>query len=289
MTLREFISSAKKSLSGLYPMEEASSIVSVLLEDLLGLSRTDIFLKGGETLPSSDAELLQDGLKRLLCGEPVQYVTGKASFYGREFKVSPSVLIPRCETELLVREAIGMSNGGERILDLCTGSGCIAWTLASEIPNSEVVGVDISEDALDIALSQNIPIPNPPKFLAADVLNFPQSPYYTSHCQIDWQSPRFDMLVSNPPYVLEKERTAMRPNVLDHEPDLALFVPDGDPLLFYRAIARIGAELNIPKGIVEINEAFGAQTKAVFETFGYSKTAVLRDFCAKNRFVRFEK
>jgi release factor glutamine methyltransferase len=225
---------------------------------------------------------LEEDLRRLCSGEPIQYVLGYTVFCGERFRVGPGVLIPRPETEQLVTEAVRLlreAGPGARVLDLCTGSGCLAWSLARAVPGTELVGVDLSESALSYARSQSPSSAGEPAFLRADVLDteqpFPYGP--------------FDLIVSNPPYVRDSERGAMRPNVLDHEPAEALFVPDGDPLLFYRAVARWAQRFLRPggAGIVEINEALGAETAAVFRQASFKNVQILPDFAEKDRFIRF--
>jgi release factor glutamine methyltransferase len=231
------------------------------------------------------AEVALAAFQRMASGEPLQYVIGKAWFYNREFKVSPDVLIPRPETEVLVSEAISGSRPS-RVLDLCTGSGCIAWTLALEMPGTEVVAVDISYEALKVASSQEFSREMAktgalaPEFIQSDVLAEELDPAIEG---------KFDILVSNPPYVMNKEKELMRANVLDHEPHLALFVPDDDPLLFYRAIAGHASRFLSPEGfgLVEINEALGEETADVFRASGF-EARVIRDLSDKDRFVRFE-
>ena len=276
MLLAEFIRRACTALEALYPGSEARSIVLMLCEERLGTrSYTHIIEPATQIDPSRLPSLLED-LERLSKGEPIQYVLGYAYFRGRRFKVGPGVLIPRPETEMLVEEALRGAPARARVLDLCTGSGCIAWSIALDLPESEVWGVDISSDALAYARGQ-FPSERSPKFVKADVLGpvsgLPEGP--------------FDLIVSNPPYITESEKTLMRPNVLEHEPALALFVSDSDPLVFYRAVAAAAKQLLSPGGrcIVEINEQFGRATSAVFEASGFQKPAVLGDFCQKNRFV----
>ena len=173
-----------------------------------------------------------------------------------------------------------------RILDLCTGSGCIAWTLALEIPGTEVTAVDISEEALAVASSQDFTEEmartgaHAPRFIKADVLAGPLE-----------ELGQFDIIVSNPPYVMDSEKSLMRSNVLDHEPHLALFVPDDDPLVFYRAVAQWADALLAPdgSGIVEINEALGSQTAQIYSSAGYDSVDILKDLSDRSRFVTFRK
>ncbi|MBO4465254.1 MAG: peptide chain release factor N(5)-glutamine methyltransferase, partial [Bacteroidales bacterium] len=209
MRLADFQSKAVEDLSRLYPSDEARSIVSILLQERLGMPS---YAPVTEPDREIDGETLAPDMERLLKSEPIQYILGYAEFYGRRFRVTPDVLIPRPETEELIEAVLKSpvaAGHDPRILDLCTGSGCIAWTLALEIPDASVVGVDISPKALNVARNQF----HDPRvsFRRADVLAPP----------LPLEGP-FDIIVSNPPYVLESERAEMRPNVLDYEPDLAL-------------------------------------------------------------------
>lgn len=298
MLLGDFLREGVSRLTSLYPAPEARNILHLLCGERLGIDRYTHVTEPSYTIPTEYLSALSDDLDRLASGEPVQYVLGFEEFCGRRFKVSPDVLIPRPETEILCAEAIRIGSlvskdrsDPIRILDLCTGSGCIAWTLALDIPGSEVYGVDISEKALAVASSQN-PVPvvrqahqpvlepvERPVFFQADILRDPPV------CLRG----KFDLILANPPYIMESQKAEMRPNVTEYEPDLALFVPDGDPLLFYRAIARwAGSLLSVGgTGIVEINELIGDGTVAVFKDSGFKNVELLNDFYGKNRFVKF--
>ena len=284
MLLSDFIRSGTARLETLYPSPEARGLVLMLCEELLGVKRYTHIVEPETAVPPEREAELTAGLDRLCAGEPVQYVLGVAEFCGHRFAVGPGVLVPRPETEQLVAEAVRALremdlDRAPRVLDLCTGSGCIAWSIAKEIRDAEVVGVDLSEEALRYARNQLPSSGASPAFLQADVLDteqpFPCGP--------------FDLIVSNPPYVLERERAQMRPNVLDWEPGLALFVPDDDPLRFYHAVARWAQRLLRPggAGLVEINESLGAETAAVFREAGFKNVQILPDFARKNRFIRF--
>lgn len=291
MFLRALINEARQTVSGLYPEGEASEMVFALFERLLGTRRHTHIVEPSYDVPAESVKLVEAALERLAAGEPLQYVIGSACFYGRDFKVSPSVLIPRPETEILCRTAIESFSGHKdvRVLDLCTGSGCIAWTMALECPGAEVVAVDISDDALHVASSQDFVEEMKrtgavaPTFLKADVLaDVPSGDIFER---------RFDMILSNPPYVMNKEKSLMRANVLEHEPHLALFVSDDDPLVFYRAVARWASALLSPDGtgLVEINEALGPETAQVYLDAGFRSTEVLQDFSGRDRFVSFRR
>ena len=255
-------------------------MVSILCRERLSVASYTHIVEPDTQISPDKLPALQDDLRRLLGGEPLQYVLGCADFCGRRFKVGPGVLIPRPETEMLVSQVREWAVGRPaRILDLCTGSGCIAWSLALDLPDSQVTAVDISEEALGFACAQ-FDSALSPRFVKADVLG--EAPFAASS---------FDFLASNPPYIMESEKAAMRGNVLDWEPGLALFVPDSDPLVFYRAVARWAARCLVEggRGIVEINEALGPGTFAVFEDAGFQKIEILPDFFGKNRFVTFQK
>lgn len=299
MRLSDFIKDSSSALESLYPgPKEAGNIVQILCSHVLGTkSYTYIVEPEYEISPSSQAAL-SAAMKRLLDGEPIQYVTGKATFCDLEFRVSPAVLIPRPETEALVREAVkiagrirrlripyGKNAEPVRVLDLCTGSGCIAWAVALMVPGVKVTGVDISSEALEVARNQD--------FKAALKNSGAVAPVFTRADILDEVSltGEFDLILSNPPYIMEKEKPQMHRNVLDFEPETALFVPDGDPLLFYRAIERWSRTLLAPggMGLTEINEALGPETKAVFASSGFSEVSLVKDFYDKNRFVFYKK
>lgn len=287
MYLKDVIKEGVRTLSPLYSEREAREMVYAALEKILGTQRHTHILEPQYSVHDDDLAEVRGAFSRMASGEPLQYVLREAWFYGRRFNVSADVLIPRPETELLCRTVIdGTSDMDVRILDLCTGSGCIAWTLALEISGSEVVAVDISDGALKVADNQDFSEEisatgaRRPQFIKADVLAKP----LTSLGQ-------FDIIVSNPPYVRESEKAQMRPNVLDHEPHLALFVSDDDPLVFYRAVAR-WAVLMLKKGgygIVEINEALASDTERVFCEHGFADVRTIKDLHDRDRFVLFRQ
>lgn len=284
MLLADFIRNGIARLEPLYPSPEARGLVLMLCEERLGVRSYTHIIEPQTPVPADrEADLLQD-LERLCQGEPIQYVLGVTEFCGRRFAVGPGVLIPRPETELLVAEGVRTLQEMDlprapRVLDLCTGSGCIAWSIALDVRDAEVLGIDLSETALDYARSQFNA--GAPVFLQANVLDTEQ----------DFPYGPFDLIVSNPPYVRESERAQMRRNVLQYEPDMALFVPDDDPLRFYRAVAR-WAQCVLRSGgvgIVEINEALGPETAALFRSAGLNNVQIHRDFFEKERFIRFTR
>lgn len=284
MLLGDFLREGSARLESLYPAPEARNILLLLCSARLGTSRYTYLTEPGYEISAESMKELSEDTDRLASGEPIQYVLGYEEFCGRRFNVSPDVLIPRPETEMLCAEAIKISKENSapvRVLDLCTGSGCIAWTMALDIPGSVVYGVDISPAALAIASAQHpIPVPEPvegPVFLQADILQDP--PHFPGG--------KFNLILANPPYIKESQKADMRPNVLNFEPALALFAPDEDPLVFYRAVARWSRALLAPggTGIVEINELLGPETRVIFLESGFGNVRILRDFSEKNRFV----
>lgn len=300
MLLADFIKKGVAALEPLYPTAEAHSIVLMLCESLIGTKSYTHIVEPKYNIDRKAEQPLAEAMLRLQAGEPIQYVIGRCDFCGHSFKVNRNVLIPRPETELLVREAVkiagriqrmripyGKSAEPVRVLDLCTGSGNIAWSVALGVPGARVVGVDISEAALDVARSQNFSADLKatgalaPTFVAADVLDTEQEFNYGS----------FDLVLSNPPYIMEKERALLRKNVVDYEPESALFVPDDDPLLYYRAVARWSERFLSPegKGLTEINEVLPGETVEVFRNSGFGEIDVIKDFFDKNRFVFYMK
>lgn len=284
MLLIDLIKEGVQTLSALYPEREAREMVYATLEKFLGTTRHTHILEPYYKVSDEDILQVHDAFSQMASSVPLQYVLKEAWFYGRKFNVSPDVLIPRPETELLCRRVSG--HKGFRVLDLCTGSGCIAWTLALEMPGSAIIGVDISDGALKVADNQEFSEEMSqtgalkPQFVKADVLSEP----LTSLGQ-------FDVIVSNPPYVMDREKDLMRRNVLDHEPHLALFVPDDDPLLFYRAVAKWALLMLRPDGygIVEINEALAFDTEEIFRDLGFRNVQTIKDLYDRDRFVEFFK
>lgn len=278
MLLKDFINQSACSIASLYPEREAHEIVLRLVCERLGVSRYTHVLEPSYQIPESSLQALRADINRLQGAEPLQYVLGKQQFCGRDFKVTPAVLIPRPETEQLVQLARQSVRPGSRVLDLCTGSGCIAWSLALDVPGAHVTGVDISVEALEVARGQ-FSVPGP-RFLLSDVLAGPVEGIGS-----------FDVIVSNPPYIMESEKAQMRPNVLDYEPQIALFVPDSDPLKFYRAVLDWAREVLVPGGLVfcEINETLGEETCQLVRDAGFENVIVLQDFAGKSRIVTFQK
>ena len=241
----------RNRLKTCYSATEAAALARIICCEMLGQRTTDFVLNEPLETDGTQARLLEDAVGRLLRSEPMQYIQGKARFLGRDFHVEPGVLIPRPETEELVERMLREIPANARMADIGTGSGCIAITLALEVPGAQVEAWDISETALRIARQNAKALQAEVDFVHRDALTWPPREKGT-----------LDVIVSNPPYVTEAERTAMEPNVLLHEPEGALFVPNEDPLRFYRCIGLLGREMLAPGGRLyfEINRAYGTRT-----------------------------
>ncbi len=255
--------------------DEIKSILYLLFEKEFGLRRTDILAE--KEISFIDQERMGTLVQRINSEEPIQYILEEAEFYSRKFCVNSSVLIPRPETELIIQLAKAERMRPSSILDIGTGSGCIAITLALEFPTCHVHALDVSNKALTIARTNAETLNAVVHFFESDILK--QTIALSN----------VDLIVSNPPYVMEKERKQMCRNVLAYEPELALFVPDSEPLVFYKAIALKGKQLLRPKGIVlvEINEKLGEETNHLFQQAGYT-TKIVTDINGKDRVIRAE-
>ena len=274
-----------QSLTPLYDAGEAQAIVRTVLDVEYGMTLTDIICGKVNELSSDEERNLEEIIARLQNGEPVQYVLGKADFAGRTFHVEPGVLIPRPETAELcqwIEEEVSSLEADERkqILDICTGSGCIAITLGLNIPNSEVTGWDISEDALRIAQG-NV------EMLKAGNVRIE----YQDALMLPKTAEAADIIVSNPPYICEKEKADMEKNVLEHEPSIALFVPDEDPLKFYRAIAEYASSALKPEGALyfEINPIYEKETREMLQSLGFKDIETKEDAFGKKRMMKAKK
>lgn len=279
MTNRPSFSDLCRRLSSAYDEGEARAVVRLLLEEAFGLSLTDMLCGGVESLSPADAERLDAMMLRLAAMEPVQYVVGHEWFCGRRFRVTPAVLIPRPETQQLVSLATAAMDGKEDhsdVLDIGTGSGCIAVSIAAACPGARVEAWDLSGDALDVARENARENGVSVRYSRQDALHAP--------CDAD----RWDVVVSNPPYIPERERQQMSLNVTGHEPGMALFVPDGDPLVFYRAIARYAAKALRPGGtlLFETHTRLAGDVAALVLQEGLSGAEVLDDIFDRPRFVR---
>ena len=296
-----------RRLSGIYDTDEAKAIVRWVLDERFGFSLTDIVCGKLDEMSQAECDALEEMMSRLEQGEPVQYVLGVAEFCGRRFHVAPGVLIPRPETGEMCEEVKGKFlrpcgskraklerkrsyrfaqelKGQYHILDIGTGSGCIAITLALEMPGAKVTAWDVSEEALSIARKNAEVLGAEVTFEKRDVLDY-------SLFTIHYSLPLWDLIVSNPPYVCEREAAEMEKHVLEHEPHLALFVPDDDPLRFYRAIAEYGVMALKPNGLLyfELNPVYALETEAMLKDLGYVETEIKRDMFGKQRFLKAKK
>lgn len=277
-TKRHFI----EVLAAKFPQREAEQLMRILLEDLYGIDWNRQLMEPDLRLDERQHYQLQQAVKRLLDGEPVQYVTGVARFGDLLIKVSRAVLIPRPETEELVQKICAAIPEEKpiRIWDIGTGSGCIAIALTKHFENAEVIAFDVCEEALQIANENAESNSVQVTFVQDDVLN-PQSDYFKQPV---------DLVVSNPPYVCDSERAAMEANVLDWEPEKALFVPNDDPLRFYRKILELARPQLNPNGQIwfEINERKGEEMLGLCREKGFQNAEIVLDFAEKPRFIRIE-
>lgn len=270
----------RRALQECFSVQEAANISRIVCCEMLGQSTVDYYLGKDITLSLKEKQELDGILSRLCNFEPIQYIQGTARFLGRTFRVAPGVLIPRPETEELVETMLKEISPLSRILDVGTGSGCIAISLSKELPDAKVSAWDISEEALTIASANNEALQASVRFCQRDVLT----------CLPD-VGERYDVIVSNPPYVIESEKQDMERNVLDWEPFQALFVSDNDPLLFYRRIAELGKVMLVPEGRLyfEINRAFGEAVVAMLREQGYANPRILKDISGNDRIVIVER
>lgn len=266
-----------------YDEQEARSIVRLLLSDCFGISFTDICCGALDKLTAEQSATLDSAMKRLEQGEPVQYVTGKAEFYGRTYHVADGVLIPRPETETLI-DAVVHDNAAKqrhapRILDIGTGSGCIAITLAKEIPMADVAAWDISTQALTIARGNAELLGASVAFREQDMLDWRNTPEAKTGC--------YDIIVSNPPYICQREAEEMEAHVLEHEPHTALFVPNEEPLLFYKSITEFASNALRENGVLafEINPLYAKEMVALLEEHRFINIQIHKDIYEKERVV----
>ncbi len=260
---------------------EIRTIAYLIMEHVFSLTRNEILLEKEVESGRSEDEKINEIIRRINSNEPVQYVTGETMFYGRMFRVNSSVLIPRPETEELVRFVVTFlkeNKAGEpvSIMDIGTGSGCIPVTLALEFPLHHISATDISAAALEVARMNALALKAPVRFFEHDIL--------TEKIPLDG----LDVVVSNPPYITPGEKESMKENVLAFEPHLALFVPENDPLLFYKAIAGKASMVLRPGGLLamEINECFGKDIAALFKSFDFQDVEVISDLSGKDRMVK---
>lgn len=276
MTVGQAIDYIRASLSGMYPKGEVDGFVKIIFRELLNYESVDILLRKDNILPEFIPDKITKVVKDLQKHRPIQYIFGTAYFHGHNFYVDGSTLIPRPETEELVDMIIDENQGADlSVLDCGTGSGCIAISLAIGLRFADVEAVDISEEALKVAARNSSSLKAKVHFRKQDLLNMPSV------------IEKYDIIVSNPPYIGESERVSMDLNVIDYEPEAALFVPEEDPLIFYRKIAEFGVTALKPGGRIyyEINSRFPDEMKSMMNRLGYRDISVIRDMQGLYRFL----
>lgn len=279
--MKQTLQHIKDTLSPIFLQGEINSLIKIIFENLKGYSQVDIIMHGDDELSDYIKGKVQSILTRLLNHEPIQYILGDAYFQGMHLKVTPHTLIPRPETEQLVDIIVEENHASDlRVLDIGTGSGAIAIALARALRFAQVDAIDISAEALSVARENAKTLKTRVNFALKDILAEPAP-----------SAPLYDIIVSNPPYITEKERHDMEANVLDYEPHTALFVPDNDPLLFYRAITLYAKSALAPGGRLyfEINQNFGKETEQLLDNNGFTNIAVIKDMYANDRFVSATK
>lgn len=278
MTLAQLTASATARLTPHYGAGEARWMVRIMMEHLKGYTEVDLAIKGPDPVSDYLCTKVDETVRRLLDDEPIQYIFGSARFYGLAMKVTPATLIPRPETEelveMIVRDAAGRTD--LRVLDICTGSGCIALALGRNLVFPEITATDISADALAVARENARSLKVSVDFRREDALMMtpPAKPHY-------------DIIVSNPPYIPPDEKAAMSDNVLRYEPQQALFVPQDEPLKFYTPIAAYAMKALTPKGRLyfEINPRYGSMLAAHLRSAGWQDVTVSLDMYRKQRFI----
>ena len=283
MTIKQLINDITQRLQPLYDQREAAAVAYLYVQTKLGMQRHELVLHGMEEIVASKMADIEQDVEKLVTGCPVQYVLGEAEFYGLPFKVTSAVLIPRQETEELVQMIMQQYAGKQvKIWDVGTGSGCIAVSLAKTLPDAEVFATDISEEALQVA-RRNAEL-NKVKvtFARHDMTDIEHLPF---------DATRFDVIVSNPPYIPASDRVTMHINVTDYEPSLALFVPDDDKIWCYRALACLAQSTLNPDGCLyaETYHDFHDELTALFRQYGFEDAQSIKDLNGKLRFVTAKK
>ena len=280
MTIQEARTQLQTQLSNIYEIREAANITDWVMESLTGLSKSARLVKAHEHLTTDQQVLLENYISDLLRHRPVQYVLGESWFHGLRFHVNENVLIPRPETEELVDWVLDEHKQVQqlRILDIGTGSGCIPIALKRSLPQAIVYSCDISAGALELARKNATDLGADVHFIQQNILD----------ASLWEQLPEVDIIVSNPPYIPENNKESMHANVLEHEPHLALFVSNNDPLTFYRAIAELSVKKLKEDGAVyaEIHEDLGAATLALFQEKGFGRVTLRRDMQEKDRMIK---
>jgi release factor glutamine methyltransferase len=290
-TIKDVFLSFQNALETLYDAQETGSITLMVLEELTGMSRARIKAFPEDDVPANAIEKLIAILEELKTGKPVQYILGTTEFYGLNFLVNPAVLIPRPETEELVEWVLrsvssrqfAAGSGQLSILDIGTGSGCIAISLKKNLPGAKVTAIDISTDALQTAKQNAVINEVEVEFIEADILQ-------SQKLKLEDQK-KFDIIVSNPPYVTLEDKLHMHQNVTGFEPHTALFVPEHDPLIFYRAIAGFAAEQLVDGGLLffEINENYGKETVELLSHKNFVNIELRQDMSGRDRMIKAVK
>ena len=302
MNLKQYKSHFSEQLSSIYPQIEIDTFFFFLIEEYLGLQRIDLVMQPNFEIPSEKQVILNEALSRLQKEEPIQYILGKTEFYGFPFKVTSNTLIPRPETEELVEWILKEVDTNKKlnIIDIGTGTGCIPISLKKHLPNSVVSAVDVSKEALKIAQQNAVLNEATINFVEQDILkiddlNVIANNVKQSLCNNEITSsdaPRndvkFDVIVSNPPYVRNLEKVEIKNNVLQNEPHLALFVEDDDPLIFYNKIADLAKKHLSEQGLLffEINQYLGKQTVEMLKNKGFAKVELRKDLFGNDRMIK---
>ena len=287
-TIKDVFTAYRQALSKLYDTNETGAITLLAISEISNLSKAKIKAFPETELTPQQAEKLSQILNQLQTGKPIQYILGKTEFYGLSFNVNPSVLIPRPETEELVGWVISSVGGGPfavgSILDIGTGSGCIAISLKKNLPNFRGFAIDISSGALKTAKENADLNQVDVDFIEADILNYKNHNAGTVH-------PRYQIIISNPPYVTLHDKTRMHTNVTDFEPHNALFVPENDPLIFYKAIAGFAAKNLAQSGLLffEINEGYGNQVIELLAHKGFKNIELRKDMSGRDRMIKADR
>lgn len=276
MTIEAWKNESVKKLEELYPPEEALNITKILVEAVTGLNKAAQVLSKHNIIDKENLTALNEAMTRLLNHEPLQYVLGQAWFYGLDLHVMPGVLIPRRETEELVDWVVQYCKPGIRVLDIGTGSGCIPLAVKTVWPDSEITAWDVQEKAVEVTRKNARKYGMDIKIEKKDIFSASKHPG------------KWDIIVSNPPYVTNAEKSRMQPNVLDYEPETALFVEDTNPLVYYKTIAGFALNHLAEGGLLffEINEHYPEETLKLLKEAGFADTELRRDMQGKPRMVK---
>ncbi len=281
-TVKDVFAECRAQLKALYDAQEADAIALTVLKEITGQSSAYLKAFPEYQLPIEGQGKMKEVLQELSTGKPLQYVLGHTEFYGLPFKVNPSVLIPRPETEELVEWVLssGLPKDNINILDIGTGSGCIAISLKKNIPQANVWAIDISTDALKTAKENAALNDVEVNFVKGDILNLTDNSQLATH--------NYNSIISNPPYVTPTDKILMHTNVTDFEPHTALFVPQDDPLLFYKAIADIAVEKLVKGGLLffEINESYGSETVEMLRAKLFKSIELRKDMSGRDRMIK---